>query len=130
MVSQSISIDKAKQKFADWRKNKSAGDRIPEHLWDMVGNMLASASYNKSFFKALGISSVQLKSKFPKHFAAKIYAPSRTSAPVKTKFVQSSLAPLLISRLNIEQVNGAKLTLSAPSTEQLTVIVKLFIEHA
>ncbi len=64
-----ITIDVAKKQFQNWRNTKSPGDRMPDELWAIVGQILANPTYKKSIVgHELGISTTQLRGKFPERF--------------------------------------------------------------
>lgn len=133
-MQQLISLDEAKQKFKSWRENKASGAQIPSELWKVVGNILSNPAYKKSIAtRELGISTAQLKQKFPQYFVAGDGQHSNISpSPIlqNTKFVQAPLTALMAeSTITIEHVNNMKLTICTPTTEQFTSLIKLFIEH-
>ncbi len=127
----SITLEKVQQQFQLWRSNKPTGARIPESLWHLVQPLLEISTYKRSIIgKALGISTVQLKKKFPTHFKA-----NRTKLIAQPTFIEAPLNPLFVSPpdntkniLTIERSNGMKLSMTAPSSEQLATLIKIFME--
>lgn len=134
------------QAFKHWRMNKKSGELIPEALWDLVHKLILSQNYKPSVIgQELGISSSQLKRKFPAHYpcrakgtkstdvspkantkhsdsylstkftAATAASPNKTRHSVKTNFVEAPLAPMLATQ------NSPTLTLQRPNGTQLTL---------
>jgi hypothetical protein len=131
-MKQPITIIDAKQQFKDWRSNKAAGSSIPTRLWNMVNKMLSEQIYNKSLIvRELRLSAAQLKQKCSNYFlnknSKKIFKPNT--------FVKASLTPLITAttappppEIIIERHNQVKLHLTAPSQEQFSTLIKLFME--
>jgi len=133
-MQQLISLDEAKQKFKSWRETKTPGDKIPSELWKVVGNILSNPAYKKSIAtRELGISTAQLKQKFPQYFVVGDgQHPSVSPGPIlqSAKFVQAPLTTLISEcTITIEHTNNMKLTISTPTTEQCSLLIKLFMEH-
>ncbi len=131
-MQQLISVDEAKQKFKSWRETKAPGDKIPSELWKVVGNILSNPDNKKSIAtRALGISTAQLKQKFPQYFAAGDNQHLKISDNLQSaKFVQAPLTALISEcTITIECANNMKLTITPPTTEQVTSLIKLFMEH-
>lgn len=128
-MSQPITIIEAKQKFQDWRSNKIAGAPIPVTLWNTVNQMLSEQIYGKSLIiKELRLSSIQLQQKCSNYFLNK-----KQKKLIKTNtFVNASLTPLTIATaapgIIIERHNQVKLHLTAPTQEQFSTLIKLFME--
>ena len=126
-----ITLDKVQQQFQSWRANKSTGARIPESLWQLVRQLLEISTYKRSIIgKILGISTLQLKKKFPMQFKS-----SQTTLPAQPTFIEAPLHPLFASSqdnakniLTIERSNGMKLSMTAPTSEQLVTFIKSFME--
>ncbi len=58
------SIDKVKEAFTEWREQRPKRCPIPDYLWDMVTPLLDE--YPRAMItRVLGISSSQLKSRYP-----------------------------------------------------------------
>lgn len=138
--SQSISLTlaEAQQQFQSWRAGKSSGGRIPEPLWELVSQLFATTNYKRTAIgKALGISTSQLRNKFPEQYKSK---PSLvTIAPKKPiPFVQAPLDTLISSpllstsstspTLTIKRNNRAKLILSSVTDAQFSLLLKTFME--
>jgi len=129
-MSQPVTISEAKEQFKVWRSNKPGGEHIPEALWKVVDQILSNPNYNRSAVtKGLGVSTSQLKKRFPDYFQQK----QPLNKFKNTKFVKASLAPIITttqstSVITIERHNGVKLSIAAPTTEQFTVLVKSFME--
>ncbi len=125
-----ITIIDAKQKFKDWRSNKAPRSSIPTDLWKMVNQMLSEKIYNKSLIiKELRLSSIQLKQKCSNY---SLHKESKKSFNPNT-FVNASLAPLIAAtaaapEIIIERHNQIKLHITAPSQEQFSTLIKLFME--
>lgn len=135
MKQQSLTIITAQQKFKDWRDNKLPGEKIPKELWDIVRQILFNPQYKITIVtRGLGISTEQLRQKFPEYFT-KLKKPIKSLSDTTTKFVQASLAPLTTvipstsGLITIEHKNGTKFILREPTTEQFSIIVKLFMEE-
>jgi len=129
----SITMDYAKQQFKAWRKTKRAGERIPDALWVITYQLLTNPDYRKSTIrKELGISSQQLKSKFPelvKQSKANVTPASKQiflQAPPLTNLLPSKPAE---SSLLLRHSTGVELKICSPTNEQFASIVKLFMEQ-
>ena len=126
-----ITLDEVQQQFQLWRANKSTDTRIPESLWHLVRQLLETSTYKRSVIgKALGISTLQLKKKFPMQFKS-----SQTTLTAQPTFIETPLNPLFIpsqettkSTLTIERSNGMKLSMTTPTSEQLATLIKTFME--
>ena len=122
----------ARQQFQIWRENKASGEKIPEKLWDMVAQILEHPECKKvAVTRGLGISTSQLKTRFPQYF--KRTKKTNSSTVRKPKFVEAPLVPITSilddkSTISILHKNGAKLSISAPTTEQFNSLIKLFTE--
>lgn len=126
-----ITLDEVKQQFQSWRANKQPGARIPDPLWQLVQQLLEiSADKHSIIGNALGISTQQLRKKFPTQFKAR-----RANSFIQPAFIEAPLNPLFVSIqdndkniLTIERSNGMKLSMTAPTSEQLTTLIKTFME--
>lgn len=126
-----ITLDEVKQQFQSWRVNKQLGDRIPDPLWKLVQQLLEVSTEKHSLIgNALGISTQQLKKKFPTQFK-----PKRINSSIQPTFIEAPLNPLFASTqdnnkniLTIERGNGMKLSMTTPSSEQLAMLIKIFME--
>jgi hypothetical protein len=131
MMNQPITVTEAKEQFKAWRTNKPRGENIPERLWSIVDQILSNPNYNRSVVtKGLGVSTAQLRKKFPAYFLQNTL-PAKKSKNIN--FVKASLTPLmtstpLTSMVTIERHNGVKLSISTPTQEQFTAIIKSFME--
>jgi len=130
-MSKPITISEAKEQFKAWRENKAGGEHLPETLWDIVAQILSNPNYNRSVVtRGLGISTAQLRKKFPKYFSQNKLPEKK---PKDTTFVKASLAPLiaaapLTSVVTIERNNGVKLSISMLNQEQFATLIKFFME--
>jgi hypothetical protein len=131
-MKQPTTIIDAKQQFQDWRSNKAPGSLIPTKLWDLVNKMLSEKIYNKSLIvRELRLSEAQLKQKcsnFSLHKKSK-----KLLQPNNYDFVEASLTPLIaatkaVPEIIIERYNQVKLHLTAPSLEQFSTLIKLFMK--
>jgi len=130
----SLTLNDVHQHFQLWRTNKPAGMEIPESLWDLVKQLLENPVYNKRSIigKTLGISTYQLRKKFPQKFKLK---QKTDSLPAKIKKVFAP-APLPLSNvmmasqntLIIERTNGVKLSITTSTSEQFSTLIKTFME--
>lgn len=134
MKQQPLSIITAQQKFKDWRDSKLPGEKIPKELWNIVRKILFNPKYKiTAVTRCLGVSTEQLKQKFPEYFT-KLTKPTKSLSNTTPKFVQASLAPLTAAMpvtyglITIENKNGTKFILREPTIEQFSIIVKLFME--
>ena len=120
-----ITIDVAKKQFQNWRNTKSPGDRMPDELWAIVGQILANPTYKKSIVgHELGISTTQLRGKFPERFPPR----NKPIAEInKSNFVHAPLTSVM-SGLVIERKDGNRLIINAASNEQFTTLIKAFME--
>lgn len=131
-MNQPITISEAKEQFKSWRQNKPADKRIPEVLWNVVANILSNPNYNRTTVtKGLGVSTAQLRDKFPEYFSQGKPPPVKKSNG--TTFVKASLAPLiaatpLASTITIERHNGVKISIVTTSQEQFATLIKFFME--
>ena len=129
-----LTLNDVHQHFHLWRTNKPGKKKIPESLWDLVKQLLENPAYNKRSIigRTLGISAHQLRNKFPQKFNSKHksdYLPGK----IKKVFAP---APLPLSNLMapsqnvliIERGNGTKLSITAPTFEQFSVLIKTFTE--
>jgi hypothetical protein len=126
-----ITLDEVKQQFQSWRENKTTRT-IPESLWRLVQQLLENSSYANSMIgKILGINTSQLRKKFPAQFKTR---QTKLSLQPKFKFVEAPLQPLFEATapsnnaLTIERSNGIKLSMAAPTPEQLVLFIKAFME--
>jgi hypothetical protein len=128
-----LTLAEVTTQFKRWRSNKTTGGRIPESLWEQVAKLLSSKSYKTTNIGiALGISSKQLRDKFPGHFKSKSTAAS-AKLNKHAPFVQAPLDALLMpsqssAQLVIERNNGTKLIFSAVNQEQFSMLIKTFME--
>ena len=132
MKQQTLTLSDVQQKFVLWRTNKSSGKKIPDSLWQLVHELLKVSAYKRSVIgRKLGISTYQLKSKFPELFKLK----QLPHAPVKKRakrFVEAPLTTLMTAmpanQLTIGRPDGVKLTVSTLTDEQLSTLMKDFME--
>jgi hypothetical protein len=131
-----LTINDVHQHFQLWRTNKTSGKKIPESLWDLVKQLLENPAYKRCSIigKTLGISTHQLKNKFPQKFKLK---QNVNSLPTKIKKVFAPaplplpLSNLMLSSQNtlvIERSNGVKLSITTPNSEQFSTLIKIFME--
>ena len=94
MKQQQPLIIAAQQKFKDWRDSKLPGGKIPKELWGIVRQILFNPKYKITHItRDLGVSTKQLKHKFPEYFS-KLTKFDKTLVKPTPKFIQASLAPL------------------------------------
>ena len=128
-----LTLAEVTTQFKRWRSNKMIGEKIPESLWEQVAKLLSSKSYKTTNIGiALGISSKQLRDKFPNHFKSKSTVAS-AKLNKHTSFVQAPLDTLLMPSLSstqlvLERSNGTKLIFSAVNQEQFSMLIKTFME--
>lgn len=128
---QPMTFLQAKQQFDTWRSAKTSGGRIPDNLWGVVQQLLSDPSNKRSIVtKGLGISTAQLRHKFPDHFTQH---KQTKKSPKSSVFVKASLAPLIqatssMSGIVLERANGIKLNVTAPTNDQFLMLLKLFME--
>ncbi len=143
-------LQQALHQFKHWRLHKSAGERIPDDLWDLVRALILSQNYKPSAIgRELGISSGQLKKKFPNHYPSRtaktvpVVATSsgctvddssnRLSNAKQVNFVEAPLAAVLstssqtIPTLTLQRSNGTKLTLNSVSKELMSDVLTQFM---
>lgn len=134
MKQQSISIITAQQKFKDWRDSKLPGSKIPKELWNIVRQILFNPKHKiTAVTHGLGISTEQLRQKFPEYFDNRKKTTKPLVSHLHHKFVQAPLTALTsamsaTSNITLEHKNGTKLTLVMPTIEQFTSLIKLFTE--
>jgi hypothetical protein len=134
MKQQPISIITAQQKFKDWRDSKLPGAKIPKELWNIVRQILFNPKNKITVVThGLGISTEQLRQKFPEYFDKRKKTTQSLGSHLHHKFVQAPLTALTsvmpaISNITLEHKNGTKLTLVMPTIEQFTSLIKLFTE--
>lgn len=131
-----LTLDDAQKQFQLWRANKTSGSKIPEPLWELVAKLFASKNYKRTIIgETLGISTYQLRNKFPEYYPSKPMLAA--VVPKKHKpFVQAPLdtllgSPLLSStapQLTIERNNGTKFILSSVTEAQFSLLLKAFME--
>ena len=111
---QPLTLPDVQQKFVLWRSNKSyMGAKIPDSLWELVHELLKMSTYKRSIIgRELGISTRQLREKFPTLFKQK----QASRVPVKKskkRFVEAPLTTLMTAlpanHLTIERPDGMKL---------------------
>jgi hypothetical protein len=125
------SLETVKQKFEDWRSNKKRGEKIPKHLWCLVGKLMKKYPLSK-IATQLGIRANQLRTQ---GLLPKQSTPLRSMKPSK-QFVQLELPPLTGSSLvacpqksiSIERADGMKFIFTNPATEQITLLIQSFME--
>ena len=134
---QALTLETVHMHFTKWRANKSGSSRIPESLWTLVQQLLGSSNYKRSIVaRELGISTHQLRSRFPDFYSPLSLKSTLTNkpsdfTPKPSAFVKAPLNSLAITTattLTIERGDGIKLSISAPSPEQFTSLVKTFME--
>ncbi len=130
---QSLTLSDVQQKFELWRSNKShMGEKIPDSLWVLVHELLKMSSYKRSIIgRKLGISTRQLKEKFPTLFKPK--QASRVLVKKSNKrFVEAPLTTLMTAlpanHLTVERPDGMKLTVSMFTHEQFSTLIENFME--
>ena len=130
---QPLTLPDVQQKFVLWRSNKShMGAKIPDSLWELVHELLKMSTYKRSIIgRKLGISTRQLREKFPTLFKQK----QASRVPVKKskkQFVEAPLTTLMTAlpanHLTIERPDGMKLTVSTFTHEQFSALVENFME--
>lgn len=143
-------LQQAQHQFKHWRSHKSVGECIPNHLWNLVHALILSQAYKPSAIgRELGISSGQLKKKFPNHY------PSRATKTVpvvaassggtvdtsstslvnarRANFVEAPLETVLptasqtIPTLTLQKPNGTKLTFDSGSKELMSHVLTQFM---
>lgn len=131
----SSTLADAQMQFQLWRSSKISGGRIPEALWELVATLLVNKSLKRSVIgKTLGISTSQLRNKFPHQIKSKSKsAVAAVTAKKHQPFVEARLNTLLApppssAQLVIERTDGTKLIVSAVTQEQLSVLIKTFME--
>jgi len=138
-------LEKTQHAFKQWRMQKRAGEEIPDALWELVHALMISKHYKPSMIgRALGLSSKQLRQKFPMHYpcrpetvkstdiAAKQLAKSpklttttpssltKTASKQSSTFVEAPLTSMLAAQttsvptLTLQRPNGMQLTLTTP----------------
>jgi hypothetical protein len=128
-----LTLNEVHQHFQRWRTSKPAGAMIPELLWDLVKQLLENSAHKRSIIaKTLGISTHQLRNKFPQNFKLKQKA-DRLPVKVKKVFAPASLPlsnVMMLSQttLIIERSNGVKLSIATPTSEQFSMLIKTFME--
>lgn len=132
-----LTLEEVQQHFKKWRANKSGSARIPQSLWALVGQLLESSNYKRSAVaKNLGISTHQLRNQFPDFYSQH---PSKGKATKKSTdvtlesntFVKAPLNTVAMpmpATLTIKRGDGIKLSISAPSPEQFSSLIKTFME--
>ncbi len=130
---QPLTLPDVQQKFVLWRSNKShMGEKIPDSLWALVHELLKISTYKRSIIgRELGISTRQLREKFPTLFKQKqVSCPPANKG--KKRFVEAPLTTLMTAlpanHLTIERPDGMKLTVSTFTHEQFAVLVENFME--
>lgn len=133
----SLTLDDVQQQFQLWRANKSSGAKIPESLWELVSQLFAN--YKRSAIgKALGISTSQLRNKFPEQYKSEptlmVVAPKKNKSFVQAPLDTLMASPLLSSsstspQLIIERNNGTKLMLSAVTDAQFSFLINAFMSE-
>ena len=132
-----LTLETVHMHFKKWRANKSGSARVPESLWNLVQQLLEASNYKRSVVaQKLGISTYQLKNRFQDFYqqgSSKAVSTNKTTdftSKSKT-FVKAPLNSITMttsSALTIERGDGIKLSISAPSPEQFTSLVKTFME--
>ena len=131
-----LTLNDVHQHFQLWRTNKTAGKKIPESLWDLVKQLLENPAYIKRSIigKTLGISTHQLRNKFPQKFKFKQNAGSlptkikKVFAPAPLPLPLSNVMMASQNTLIIERSNGVKLSITTPTSEQFSTLIKTFME--
>ncbi len=127
------SFTDAQKQFQLWRATKIAGETIPDRLWAIVAKLLEDHSFKRSHIsKALGITTRQLRNKFPRQFKNK---PADITPTLKHTdvFVEAPLQSISnhlssATQFIIEKNNGTKLIFPSVTQEQFALLLKTFME--
>jgi len=90
-------LKKVQAQFRVWRKNRKAGDRIPDSLWDAAASLCGSLSINE-LSKALGVNHTALKNRIEENDNR------LQSAPQQAAFIEYPPlgSPALCTELNLD----------------------------
>lgn len=120
-----LTLETVAQEFTSWRSTKKSKGKIPEHLWDMIKNLLTHYKPTK-IMTTLQISTKQMRNKG-------LLPTPALEANASNTFVNLALTPSVLSELTapanviLERSDGSKLTFVSPTHSQMTHLVTLFL---
>jgi hypothetical protein len=134
MMLQTVTIDEVKHKLEAWRAIKRhPSAKIPQELWVDINHLFANPDYKRAtIIKELRLGTNQLIREV-QGFTTTQRKPSAKHPQQKQNFVKASLAPLItqptqLHGITIVNTNGVKLSIGAPTAEQFSTLIKLFME--
>lgn len=121
MAKKQLTIEVVQRKFEQWRLKKQPKDKIPNHLWNLV-QQLMKLYPPSTISKRLSLSTKQMRNKGLLPLPDSL---SKENIP----FVDIKLPSLLSNspQLVIQRTNGTQLSCANLSDEQFSLLIKVFI---
>jgi hypothetical protein len=122
-----LTLEAVAEQFANWRSTKKPKEKIPEHLWGMIRNLLTNYKPTKIMTR-LQISTKQMRDKGllptlkskPKENASNTF--------VNLDITRSALSSLTApTNLILERSDGTKLTIISPTQILMDKLLNLFL---
>lgn len=124
-----LTLDTVAQQFADWRAEKKSGERIPQHLWVVVRQLMSHYKPSKIMTRLhLSSKQVQREGLLPTSSSKQIKNP-RDRTFVNIDLPASLATPLSSAQPSIlfERTDGIKLSLVNPTEAQVNVLINRFL---
>jgi hypothetical protein len=134
MKRQTVTLEEVKHKLEAWRAIKPhPSAKIPQELWSYINQLFAHSDYKRTtIIKELRLGTNQLLREV-QGFTTKQCKSLPLPPQHKQNFVKAPLAPLLAQPLpqqglTLVNIKGVKLSISAPTSEQFSMLITLFME--
>jgi hypothetical protein len=128
MFGQEDALDKTKQAFSEWRKNRTSQGPIPQYLWDMVPPLLNN--YPKSMIRrALCLSSAQLTKVTSQQKVDFVEAVSIDEAKTFSSDIMNCSSESLdtVCDIELKRACGAVLKINSLPISIVTVLIPSFL---
>lgn len=124
-----ITMEKAKELFADWRANRSGRYKIPSHLWELVRHLIKVQGHSfTQVGTTLGINYQQLKRNVGSQLLRdKILPTASHFIKIDLPTTEQPLAPTPFATLELKRSDGTLLKASGMSPQDLLLFAERFI---
>lgn len=137
MKLQTITLEEVKDKLEAWRATKPhVSTKIPQELWFYIKQLFADPDYKHgTIIKALRLGTNQLRREIQGFTTKQHKSHIQPPPPHAQNFVNASLVPLIAQPalqqgLTLVNTHGVKLSISAPTSEQFSTLIKFFMEQS